>query len=323
MKYNPAGESVRRIIGSTGAVLLALLALYGQQVSIEPREHAAPKTPPNERRAQLKVDTSLVLVPVTVTDKLGRPVLGMEKENFRVFDNRVEQTVVQLAMEDDPVAVGFIFDISGSIGGAMGRYRMAAREFFKTADDKDEFFLVEFESQPKLAVPLTRDAANIDYQIMMTKSKGMTALFDAVYLATNEIRKSKLIKKALILISDGGENHSRYTLAEVQSALNETDALLYAIGPSPDNRYGDNNGALLKHLAELTGGRLIQIGARDVADLAQKVIIDLRNRYILSYSPKDTSRDGKYHAIQVQLVAPKDLGKLTAHWRTGYYAPTQ
>jgi Ca-activated chloride channel family protein len=308
---------------TTGAVLLALIALYGQQVSIEPREHAAPKTPPNERRAQLKVDTSLVLVPLTVTDKLGRPVLGMEKENFRVFDNKVEQTVVQLAMEDDPVAVGFVFDISGSIGGAMGRYRMAAREFFKTADDKDEFFLVEFESQPKLAVPLTKDAGNIDYQIMMTKSKGLTALFDAVYMATNEIRKSKLIKKALILISDGGENHSRYSLAEVKSALSETDALLYAIGPSPDSRGGDDNGALLKHLAEHTGGRLIQIGASDVADLAQKVIIDLRNRYVLSYSPKDTSRDGKYHAIQVQLVAPKDLGKLTAHWRTGYYAPTQ
>ncbi len=298
-------------------------ALRSQQVTIQPRERAIPKTPANEKRAQLKIDTSLVLVPFTVTDKLGRPVLGLEKSDFHVYDNQVEQTITNLAMEDDPVAVGFIFDISGSIGGNMGHYRMAAREFFKVADENDEFFLVEFESTPKLAVPLTKDAGNIDYQIMMTKSKGQTALFDAVYLATNEIRKSQLIKKALILISDGGENHSRYTLAELQNALRETDALLYCIGPHPDSRAGDNDGALLKHLAELTGGRLIVIGGSDLADLAQKVIIDLRNRYVLSYSPKDNARDGKYHAIRVLLIPPKGLGKLTVHWRNGYYAPTQ
>jgi Ca-activated chloride channel family protein len=298
--------------------MIGLLVLHGQQVSIEPRARAADKG-----SARLRIDTSLVLVPLTVTDKLGRPVLGLEKGDFRVFDNKVEQTILQLAMEDDPVAVGFIFDISGSIGPAMGQYRIAAREFFKTADENDEFFLVEFESSPRLAVPLTKNAGDIDYQIMMSKSKGSTALYDAVYMATNEIRKSKLIKKALILISDGGENNSRYTLAELESALKETDALLYAIGPSPASSYGDNDGHLLKHLAEVTGGRLIEIGGRDLADLAQKVIIDLRNRYMISYSPQDKARDGKYHSIQVQLLAPKGMGKLTAHWRTGYYAPAQ
>ena len=157
---------------------MASFALSSQQVSIEPRQPPRTKTQPDERKAHLKIDTSLVLVPFTVTDRLGRPVLGLETKDFRIFDNKIEQRIVNLAMEDDPVAVGFIFDVSGSIGGAMGRYRMAAREFFKVADEKDEFFLVEFESAPKLAVPLSRDAANIDYQIMMTKPKGnMTALF--------------------------------------------------------------------------------------------------------------------------------------------------
>lgn len=304
---------------------LAGVFMLGQQVEIDPRPRPAPKTEAGNKdsSARIRIDTSLVLVPLTVTDKIGRPVLGLEKDSFRVFDNGVEQTILQLAMEDEPVAVGFIFDVSGSIGNNMGKYRIAAREFFKTADDKDEFFLVEFQSAPRLAVPLTQNAGDIDYQIMMTKSKGQTALFDAVYLATNEIRKSKLLKKALILISDGGENNSRYTLTELQNALRETDALLYAIGPSPDDRMGDNNGGLLKHLAELTGGRLIMIGGSDLADLAQKVIIDLRNRYLISYSPKSHARDGKYHAIQLQLLPPKGLGKLTAHWRTGYFAPTQ
>jgi Ca-activated chloride channel family protein len=299
--------------------------LQGQQVSIEPRPRAASKTQPGNKGSapNLRIDTSLVLVPVTVTDKLGRPVVGLEKQDFRVFDNKVEQAVLHLAMEDEPVAVGFIFDISGSIGAALTAYRIAAHEFFKVADQDDEFFLVEFESAPRLVVPLTKSGADIDYQIMMTKSKGMTALYDAVYMATNEISKSKLNKKALILISDGGENHSRYTFSELQNALRETDALLYAIGPPPGSAGGDNNGALLKHLAEITGGRLIEIGGSDLADLAQKIIIDLRNRYIISYSPDDKSRDGRHHNIQVQLRSPKGMGKLTVHWRTGYDAPTQ
>jgi Ca-activated chloride channel family protein len=302
--------------------LAVVPVLFGQQVSIESRERKAPRTEAS-KDPRLRIETSVVLVPLTVTDKIGRPVLGLEPKDFRVFDNKIEQPIFHLSMEDDPVAVGFIFDVSGSIGGNMNRYRIAAHEFFKVADRDDEFFLVEFQSAPKLAVPLTQNAGDIDYQIMMTKSKGQTALFDAVYMASNEIRKSKLNKKALILISDGGENNSRYTLTELQNALRETDALLYAIGPPPDSRSGDDNGGLLKHLAELTGGRLIMIGGSDLADLAQKIIIDLRNRYVLSYSPQDTSRDGKYHAIQVQLIPPKGLGKLTVHYRTGYYAPTQ
>jgi VWFA-related protein len=302
--------------------LLALPALRAQDVSIQPRERpgtakeAEPAATPN-----LRVDTNLVLVPLTVTDKLGRPVTGLEKENFRVLDNKVEQKIAQLGMDDEPVAVGFIFDVSGSIGGAMEQYRRATHEFFTSADDKDEFFLVEFQSSPKLVVPLTRQVNQIEYQIMLTKSKGMTSLYDAVYMAAEEIRKSKLTKKALILVSDGGENNSRYTLTELKNALRETDALLYSIGPSPAHSEGDNNGGLLKNISELTGGRLIEMDRMDLADLAQKIIVDLRNRYVIGYVPGDKARDGRYHQIQVQIIPPRGLGKLTAHWRTGYFAP--
>ncbi len=302
--------------------LLALLTLRAQDVSIQPRERAKvekkaePVAAPN-----LRVDSNLVLVPLTVTDKLGRPVTGLEKENFRVFDNKVEQKITQLGMDDEPVAVGFIFDVSGSIGGALEQYRRATHEFFTSADEKDEFFLVEFQSSAKLVVPLTRQVNQIEYQIMMTKSAGLTSLYDAVYLAASEIRKSKLTKKALILVSDGGENNSRYTYTELKNALRETDALLYSIGPSPDHTWGDNDGRLLKDISELTGGRLIEMERMDLADLAQKIIVDLRNRYVIGYVPEDRTRDGKYHHIQVQIVPPRGLGKLTAHWRTGYYAP--
>jgi VWFA-related protein len=304
----------RRSFLAFGALSLA----RAQDVEIRSRSNRQIDLEP---RTVLRADSSLVLVPVTVTDRLGRPVTGLEKENFRVLDDRVEQKLIQLASDDEPVAVGFIFDVSGSIGSLLPQYRRAAREFFISADEPDEFFLVEFQSTARLVVPLTKSVGEIDSEILFTKSKGSTALFDAVYMAANEIRKSKLTKKALLLVSDGGENNSRYTYTEVLNALRETDALLYSIGPSPDNRYGDNDGALLKSLSELTGGRLIEMSSVDFADLAQKIIIDLRNRYVLGYAPTDKARDGRYHRIQVQVLPPKGLGKLQAHWRTGYYAP--
>lgn len=320
---------MRRILKLFACVTLVVLApLHAQQVTIQPRTKpgADKKGPPGSRAdtepsPTLRVDTRLVQVPVTVTDRLGRTVSGLERENFRVFDNKEAQSIVKFALDDEPVAVGFIFDVSGSIGGRLQQYRLAAREFFKNADTADEFFLVEFQSAPTLVVPLTKNAGEIDYQIMMTHSKGQTALFDAVYLAANQIKKSKLNKKAMILVSDGGENHSRYNLSELQNALRETDSLLYSVGPAPYDTYGDNNGSLLKNLAEMTGGRLIEEGDRDLSDLAKKIIVDLRNRYVLYYSPTDKARDGRHHHIEVQLIPPRGLPKLTAHWRTGYEAP--
>jgi len=301
-----------------GVTVASLFAIYAQNVTVTPRALKQVDTSPS---TVLRADSNLVLVPLTVTDKFGRPVTGLEKENFRVLDDKVEQKIIQLANDDEPVAVGLIFDISGSIGNAMPSYRQAAQEFFRTADAQDEFFLVEFESKARLVVPLTRNVGEIDYQILLTKSKGSTALLDGVYLAANEIRKSKLSKKALLLVSDGGENNSRYTFTEVRNLLRETDALVYSIGPAPFNSDAENGGALLKTLSELTGGRILYMNGVDFADLAQKIIIDLRNRYIIGYTPTDKTRDGRYHHIDVQVIPPKGLPKLRAHWRTGYYAP--
>ena len=174
------------------------------QVAIEPRPKPPARKGEETTVPTLRVDTSLVLVPVTVNDRLNRPVTGLEKENFRVFDNNVEQPSPQFAMEDSPVAVGLVFDTSGSMGDKLRRSRMAAAEFFKMSNPEDEFFLVEFDDQPRLEVELTRDSGHIESQLTFSRRKGSTALLDAIYLALHEMKKSKMNKKALLMISDGG-----------------------------------------------------------------------------------------------------------------------
>jgi len=275
--------------------------------------------------ANIRVDTSLVLVPVSVNDPLNRPVSGLEKENFRVFDNKVEQTITQFAMDDEPVAVGLVFDTSGSMGDKLRRSRMAAKEFFRTANPEDEFFLVEFDSQPRLEVTLTADTGQIENQLTFSRSHGSTALLDAIYMALHEMKKSKKNKKALLIISDGGDNNSRYTAAEVRSLILESDCLIYAIGvfgggSTPEEAGGPG---LLTHIAEQTGGRLFPANVAELPDIAKRIGIELRNRYVLGFAPASQVRDGKYHHITVVLVPPRGLPKLQAHWRLGYNAPIE
>ena len=314
--------ALRRIVGL--AIFLTFSAPLGflGQVAIQPREKPAPKGQAPERPT-LRVDTSLVLVPVSVNDPLNRPVSGLEKENFRVFDDRVEQTITQFAMDDEPVTVGLVFDTSGSMGAKLSRSRMAAVEFFKTANPEDQFFLVEFDSAPRLEVPLTSDTGKIENQLIFSRSKGSTALLDAIYLALHEMKRSKMTKKALLVISDGGDNNSRYTPLEVRNLVRESDVLIYAIGvfggPATPEEVGGPG--LLTSIAEQTGGRMYEANAVELPNIALKIGIDLRNRYVLGYAPQNQQRDGHYHTVQVQIVPPRGLPKLRAHWRMGYYAP--
>lgn len=295
--------------------MLAFLSLRGQ-VAIEPRAPEASKDQPLPR-PNIRVDTTLVLVPVTVTDELSRPITGLEKENFRVFDDKIPQTITQFAMEDDPVAVGFVFDISGSMGGGLGAARRAAMEFFQSRDPKDEYFLVEFASTAKLVVPLTQETEGIAEKLLFSKSGGSTAFLDAVYLSLNEMKKAKNSKRALVIISDGGDNNSRYSEYEVKKLLRESDVLIYSIGVG-----GDWQGAqLMTNIAKQTGGLYLQAYAGEFRDMATKIIVDLRNRYVLGYAPTDQNRDGRYHRVQVQVIPPRGLPPLRAHWRLGYFAP--
>jgi len=310
----------RRIVGMA-LVLSGTALLAFSQATIQPRSRRAPAGPAIPS-ANLRVDSNLVLVPVTVNDELNHPITGLEKQNFHIFDDKVEQAITTFSTEDEPIALGLVFDTSGSMRQAIPEGRRAAAEFLQLADEHDEFFLVEFNSSAHLAVPLTANTGNIRTEVLMTRSGGSTALLDGLYLAMNEMKKSQKTKKALVLISDGGENHSRYTPTEIKNFIRESDVLIYTValgGMNLDSQYGSD---LLNSIAEMSGAHMYPASANDLRDVALKIAIELRNRYVLGYTPSAQEHDGKYHRIGVKLAPPRGLGKLRAHWRLGYYAPS-
>src|SRR5580658_6272311 len=220
-------------MASRGLIGLAILAgvtaplAFRGQGPIEPRPNPKQESKQNGNSGvSLRVDSTLVLVPVEVSDELNRPISGLEKENFQVFDDKVEQKITAFAMEDEPIAICLVFDVSGSMSGTLPNTVGAAENFFRTANLGDQFCLVTLASEAKLVVPLTEHPGNIQSQLLFVKTGGSTALLDGIYLAMNEVRKAKTLRKALVIISDGGDDNSRYTETEVKNAVRESDALI-------------------------------------------------------------------------------------------------
>jgi VWFA-related protein len=302
--------------------------LCGWSAGAPAQSRRRPSAAPAPRsQATLRSDTNLVLVPVSVCDPTNRPVTGLEREHFKIFDDRVEQTLTHFAMDDEPVAVGLVFDISGSMGPKLRLARLGAAQFFRSANPSDEFFLVQFNDTPRLVTPLTTNYEEIQNQLAFAQSKGRTALLDAIVLAMHEMKKSQKKRKALLIFSDGGDNSSRYSEGEVRNMVREADVLIYAVGLfEPYGARGRTSEevsgpGLLNDMAEQSGGRHFPADVNELPDIAAKIGIELRNRYVLGYSPTDQQRDGRYHKVEVKLAPPRGLPKLSAHWRTGYYAP--
>jgi Ca-activated chloride channel family protein len=294
------------------------------------RPTSAASSAPNSRSVDIRVERTLVLINVTVTDPLNRFVTGLEKEHFRLFEDKAEQEITQFSSEDAPISIGLVFDTSGSMGPKLQKSRQAANEFFKTANPADEFFLVQFNDRPQLLVPFTTDTDKIQSTLTFSQSKGRTALLDSVYLAMHEMKKAHNPRKALLIISDGGDNSSRYTETEIKNAVREADVQIFAIGifESLNNRgrtpEESSGPGLLNELAEQTGGREYAVeNVAELPDIAAKIGIELRNEYMLGYTPRNKERDGKYRRVQVKLNQPRGLPPLKAYFRLGYYAPTQ
>jgi len=277
--------------------------------------------------ALIRMNVDMVLVPVTVTDPMNRLVTGLEKEDFQVYENNGQQAIRTFASEDAPVSIGIIFDLSGSMTSKLLRARESILQFIKTANPEDEFFVIGFNDRPELIEDFTNSVDDIQARLATVRSGHRTALLDAIYYGVAKMKEARHERKALLVVSDGGDNRSRYTEGEVRSQVRESDVEIYAIGifdpyaATPEERTGP---LLLNELSEETGGRMFRVDdLSEMSDIAEKISTELRNQYVIGYTPKDLRRDGKWRKVKVKLNPPQGLPPLTVHARTGYYAPLQ
>jgi Ca-activated chloride channel family protein len=311
-------------------VMLAVVVFAFALVGLASAQAQNPSRPSfNQKERTIRVNVELVLVNVTVTDPYGRLVTGLEAENFRVFEDKVEQEAVHFSGEDVPISIGVIFDMSGSMSNKVDKARLAAVQFFRTANPADEFFLVNFNDRAQLASWFTTSVEELQTRLMFTAAKGRTALFDAIYLGLSQMKGARQAKRALLIVSDGGDNHSRYTERDIRDFVKESDVQLYAIclhDPMASRRTPEelSGPTLLSELAEQTGGRAFTVeNLSDLPDIASKISMELRNQYVLAYKPSNGVRDGKWRKIKVKVVPAKGLPPLNIYARSGYYAPSR
>lgn len=299
------------------------------EVSIVPRLRPVVSTGPTIfPQADIRVDSALVLVPTQVTNALGTPITGLHKQDFKVFEDGVEQPITSFTRDDAPLSVGILFDISGSMRNKIHKSTEAAAEFFKTADPQDEFFLIEFSERPKLTVPFTSDTNEIYQRIAQAKPFGRTALLDAIGMAMAEMKHARNNRKALVIVSDGGDNRSRHTEREIKSAMLESDLQVYAMGIfdlagaaklSLEERNGPK---LLRDLADESGGREYPVNSlNDLPAISARIGNLLHNEYLLGYSPANTVRDGKFRVIRVRVTPQAQIPDMRLYYRHGYYSP--
>jgi Ca-activated chloride channel family protein len=256
-------------------------------------------------------------------------VTGLDADNFRIFEDKVEQEIATFSSEDVPISIGVIFDCSGSMSNKFGKAREAAIEFFKTANPDDEFFLVSFNERAELTSSFTSSVEDLQGRMMLMPPKGRTALLDAIYLGLSQMRGAHNAKRALLILSDGGDNHSRYQESDIKRLVKEADTQLYAIGifeplGNRSRTFEELNGpSLLSEITEMTGGRVFAAdNLNELPDIATKIGLELRNQYVLGYRPSNKAHDGRWRKIKIKMRAPRGLPPLSVYSKTGYYAPT-
>jgi Ca-activated chloride channel family protein len=268
----------------------------------------------------------MVLVPAHVTTPFGAPVTNLAKENFRILEDGVEQPITYFASEETPVSVGFLFDSSASMRNKMHQSSQAAAAFFKTANKDDEFFLVEFNEHARLSVPFTSDANEVYQHVTHVRPLGRTSLLDAIHLALVQMKGARRTRKAIVIVSDGGDNRSRYTFGQIKNDMLESDVQVYSMGifdpedqrkRTPEEKNGPH---LLGELSEESGGKHYSVdNLDDLPAISSQIGEELRSQYILGYAPPSADKDGKYHKIKLTLNS--EGPSLELRYRRGYYAP--
>ena len=305
---------------ATGIIWLAAAPCFGASKDAERLDEPAVTIVPRAPRDQtirdrsngtIRLDVKAILVPVTVTDPQDRPVEGLQKEDFQIFEDNVKQEIISSSIEDAPASVGLIFDSSGSMGNKITPSVDAVEQFFKTTLPGDEFLLVRFADKPQFMGGFTPDIMEISGWLHSMHAAGWTALNDAIYLGIQKMKAAKNGRKVILVFSDGGDNNSRYSTREIRNLVRESGVGVYTISFYQGSR-------LLESISDETGGRLIHVHhLSDLPEAVEKLSRTIRSQYVLSYYSSNSQNDGKYHRVRVELSQPA----LRVSWRHGYYAP--
>ena len=332
-----------RMVGVVFALASVTLALpvFAQSdadVHVVPRPaptpHKQPENPPLDSTAgrgspshskPLIANVDLVLVPVTVADRMNRAVTGLEKKNFEMYEDGQRQAIRSFSAEDAPLSLGVILDTSSSMRNKIDVACKSILEFFKTANPLDDFFLITFSDRPELRVDFTSSVDTIQDRLFNVMPNGHTSLLDAIYMGVSKIRNSQHQRRALLIVSDGGDNRSRYTRSEIKRLVQEADVELYGIGifdtvfQTPEEREGEH---LLDTVTQATGGRTFAIkDIRELPETASRISLELRNQYVIGFHSNNPARDGKWRNIKVKVV-PEGM-PVRVYAKNGYYSPVK
>jgi Ca-activated chloride channel family protein len=307
---------------------LSLMFLCVFALTIQAQKPVPATTPPDDKDKPIILNTDLVTMNVTVTDLYGRFVSGLKQNAFTILDENSEQKIEFFSDEDAPVSVGIIFDVSGSMNGEkIQKARQALSKFIGTSHPMDEYFLIAFNKRAQLLLDRTRNGEAVLDKLQLVQPKDNTALYDAVYLGTEKVTTGAHQKRALIIISDGQDNNSRYTFSDVRRELKESDVSVYAIGilggGDASSSEGVTGQSYLEELAGVTGGRAFFPQTNiEMDEIFERIALELRHQYSIGYRPANFNNDGKWRKLKVKVKPPRGLPRLFVRTKEGYYAVT-
>ena len=320
-------------LGSLGSCVIALgLMCYGQTESTHLAyitslsDAPSPPASSKDRIPRIHANVDLVLIPAVVTDELNRPVLGLQRENFSVYEGDERREIRSFSTEDSPISVGLILDLSNSMHSTIEVERQALAEFFKNGNPEDDYFAIAVSRRPELLTDPSNSIETIQAKLATAVPGGYTALLDSIHLGISKLRSARYQRRALLIISDGGDNVSRYTPDETRRLVQEEDVQIYAIRVfdalpgfrTMEEKFGNR---LLSRITEATGGRTISVDIQDadrISRIAAEISTELRNQYVLGFRPGSSPNDGKWRKVKVRVTSPKSSSVLHVRAKTGY-----
>ncbi len=325
-----AGESLNKGIRTgetrttTSHCLVALVFLLTLPSVARPQEASTSELRPVDPY-KISVNVSSVVLHATVENHKGAPVSGLGKEDFQVYEDGALQQTEYYSHEDIPVTAGLVLDNSGSMAPKRTEVIAAALAFARSSNPQDQMFVVNFNEHVTFGLPADMPFTDQTWQLQAALSKfkttGETALYDALAAAIEHLKKGNRDKKVLIVVSDGGDNASKYNLSQILEMAGKSDAIIYTIGIYTDDD-PDQKPEALQKLSKATGGEaFFPQSVADVIPLCERIAHDIREQYTLAYSPANRKQDGAYRVIQVKATAPGQ-GRLSVRTRAGYYAPS-